>query len=255
VDETAGTEVPTDEVTPDGGLGYQEPEVESTPTTETEAQRLDIGQYGDHVVTLKVGGEDVELPLRDAISQGMMQQDYTRKTQELASQREELAYAERLVQALESDPERALQALAQAYEVQFGDAEPQEPLDPEEARWQQVESFMQAQYEAQQQADLDLTLNQMRTSYGDFDENELLSYAIEHHIANLDDAFKAMSYDSIVGPAKTAQAQREAQQRKETAPPVAGGHGVAPGAVTPGGGPPGSVREAFAQAKAQHGAR
>jgi hypothetical protein len=45
------------------------------------------------------------------------QADYTRKTQELASERERLAQGEAIVQALEADPEGAVTALADHSEL------------------------------------------------------------------------------------------------------------------------------------------
>src|SRR4030095_1693507 len=72
-------------------------------TTETEPEYreyLDPTEYADRYVPVKVGGETLEVPLREALDGYSRTADYTRKTQELAQQRQQAEYALTLQRAL-----------------------------------------------------------------------------------------------------------------------------------------------------------
>ena len=60
------------------------------------------------------------------------QSDYTRKTQELASERKRLEQAEAIVSSLESDPESTLRALGDAFGIS---ATPEQSGDPIGSSW------------------------------------------------------------------------------------------------------------------------
>jgi len=65
--------------------------------------------------TVKVDGAESEVTLSE-LQQGYQRQaDYTRKTQELASERQRLELDEAIVSALEPDPQAALTALSTAF--------------------------------------------------------------------------------------------------------------------------------------------
>lgn len=218
--------------------------------------------------TVKVGGEEMQVSLEEALNGYQRQADYTRKTQELAAEREQLTHAERLWNAIEQNPEYVIREMAQAYGVPLGQqpqqaakADDDDPFawdddepsssDPKDPRWQQVEQFMaQAQME-RAQAQIDRELAGLHQTYGvNFNDTELLQFAVERQIADLDAAFKAFAFDRMT----RAATDRSVQQRKAQAPPVAGGHGVAAGAVAPGvASAPMSVADAFRAAEAAHG--
>jgi len=213
--------------------------------------------------TVKVGGEEMQVSLEEALNGYQRQADYTRKTQELAAEREQLTHAERLWNAIEADPEYVIREMAQAYGLPIGqmDDRPAQREDPfavpdgddnaSDPRWQQVEQFMQQAQMERAQAQIDRELAGLHQTYGvQFDDTELLQFAVERQIADLDAAFKAFAFDRM----SRMAADRSVQQRKAQAPPVAGGHGVAAGAVAPGGGAaPLSVADAFRAAEAAHG--
>lgn len=229
-------------------------QVESEPTTAIPS-----------MFTVKVNGEEQQVSLEEALSGYQRQADYTQKTQALSQDREQLAYAERLWNAIEANPEQTIKAIAEAYGVSLGQA--QQMVDDANAdpfgdvqdtgkeansdpRWQQVEQFMQNAQMERLQAQIDRELVNIHQTYGEFDDNALLQYAVDHQIASLDDAFKSFAFDRMTQVAK----DRHVQQRKQSAPPVAGGHGVAAGAVAPGtGSKQMSIEEAFAAAQAEHG--
>ena len=70
--------------------------------------------------TVTVDGEQMDVSQTELINGYQRQADYTRKTQELATERERLAQGEAIVQALESDPESAVSALADAFGIRMG---------------------------------------------------------------------------------------------------------------------------------------
>lgn len=236
-DEATSSEVPNiswDNPNDDGG------EVETQGTPEGT------------LYTVKVNGEEIQVPLEEALQGYQRQSDYTQKTQELARQREELDHVSRLALALDVDPQKAIDAIAEAYGVGRvqQQQEPSEPLDPEEARIaaieQQVAAFQQQNFEAQVNAQLAA----LHSQYGQFDDTELVQFAVQNGIGNLDVAAKAFVFDKVV---TKATAEQAATAAKRTAPPVAGGHTVAPGAVAPAGngGKP-TLREALVSAWNEH---
>jgi len=96
-------------------------------TTDTEPEYreyLDPSEYADRYVPVKVGGETLEVPLREALDGYSRTADYTRKTQELATQRQQAEYALTLQRALETQPEETLRLLARRAGIEFGQSPP-----------------------------------------------------------------------------------------------------------------------------------
>jgi len=254
------------EVTQDAPEAPETAVVTPEPTPDLQPQEVGTPEPTDapassQTFTVKVDGEDVQVSLDEALNGYMRQADYTRKTQEVAQQREELSYAERIAQALEADPQGAVRALAAAYEIELGQspaappaAEPAEPLDPQEAWQQRVDGFIadqeQRAFEAQVRADL----AEMKTQFGEFDDNQVIEYAVTNSIPNVKEAAKAFVVDRVLAAAQRQVAERQAKTAKDSLPPVAGGHGVAGGTVTSGGtAPADSIEAAFALAEQTHG--
>lgn len=233
----------------------------STESTTPSTTALDIDSYGTHVVTIKVDGEELTVPLSEALSGYQRQADYTRKTQELAADRRSIEAYESLNAAFLADPKGTIEALARQAGVDLGGAAaPDVELDPEEARLAKIESFMADEQQRREQARLDGTLADLRSRYGEENvvESELIQYAVQRGftIDTLDDAFKSLHYDKAIEKARAdALATREAgeqsrQESKEVLPPVHGGSNNG-GPVRQGDKPVGSIREAWALAKVQ----
>jgi len=74
-------------------------------------------EYADKPVKLTVDGEEIEVPLSEALSGYQRQADYTRKTQELAEQRRQVQFAAALQEALQNDPASTVELLSQHYGV------------------------------------------------------------------------------------------------------------------------------------------
>jgi hypothetical protein len=170
----------------------------------------------------------------------------------LARQRQDLEYAERIAQALETDPQRTIRALQESFLEEASQEE--EYLDPEEARWREFDQFKAQMQQRELQAEIDHTLAKLQTDYGQFDNEELIAYAVKNETPNLEIALQAMQYEKMRSGAAKAKADQAAVAAKRTAPPVAGGHGVSAGSSIPGGAPSGSIEEALAAAEASHGA-
>jgi len=180
--------------------------------------------------TVKIDGREEQVTL-DELRQGYQRQsDYTRKTQELASERERLAQGEAIVQALEADPESAISALAGAFGVTGGNqtnmAFPEddyEELDPDEVRLRRIESSIEEQNRALRQQNLQKEVNSLRDKYDgiDFDEKELYNHALKNKIGNLDAAFTHMNWEKMQSAAKDAEIieeKRTVAQVVETSP-------------------------------------
>jgi type II secretory pathway component GspD/PulD (secretin) len=246
VTEDAGTSTEvTDDTSGFEGVGVT---LESAPEGEAAASPT---------YEVVIDGETVSVSLDEALAGYSRQADYTRKTQELATQREELGYASRLVEALESDPQSAIDALMQAYEIsqgtQIAPVAPtgtSEPLDPEEQRIADLESRLVAQEQAAFERQVNAEIARLHTQYGNFDDVSLVRFAVENGINSLTVAAKAFMFDAI---STKATADQAAAAAKRALPPVAGGHGVAGGAVTAGAAndrP--TIREAIEAAFAAH---
>ena len=152
---------------------------------------------------VKIDGEEHRVSLEELQSGYQRQSDYTRKTQELASERERLAQGEAIVQALESDPQGAVSALADAFGVGMGNqntvqAEPEDDLDPEEVRLRRLESSIEEHNRALRQQNMQSEVEGLREKFSaDIDERELYSHALKHNIGNLEAAYAHMTYGDM----------------------------------------------------------
>lgn len=100
----------------DGLVGDEEATLDQQPVTEStepEYEYLDIDDdLGSRYVRVPVDGEEQSVPLREALQGYQRQADYTRKTQEVARQREEAANALQLQRAFQANPGMTVQILA-----------------------------------------------------------------------------------------------------------------------------------------------
>ena len=149
-----------------------------------ETEQIEVTPTGEmHLV--KVDGQEQQVTLDELRNGYQRQSDYTRKTQELASERERLAQGEAIVQALEADPQGAISALAGAFGVGGGNQNTVQPegsyedLDPDEERLRRIESSIETQNRALRQQNLQKEVGSLREKYGmDFDEKTLYAHAL-----------------------------------------------------------------------------
>ncbi len=213
--------------------------------------------------TIKVDGEDQAVTLEELQAGYSRQADYTRKTQELAAERQRLQQAETIANALESDPEGTLKALSSAFGIasdnpqvdseSFDDSWDTE--DPTAQRIAKIEAQLETQAAAARQQALDKEVSALKGRYGEFDEQALFAHALQNRIPNLDAAYAHMKFGEVSAVAEKLQADKDVTEAKREAAVVAGGKSTQSGAVSSksSGKAPSTIREAFSLAKATHG--
>lgn len=228
---------------------------------EPQAPILDLDEYGDHMVPLKVDGEVMQVPLREATEHAMRQQDYTRKTQELAAQREAQAEAIAIAEALRANPVETIKVLQEWYAEGDSptDTIEDESLDPLERQVKELDEWRQAQENERAEQALRSELDRMADTYG-VDQEALLRFAVENQIPNLEWAYAVMSQGRSEAE-REVESERQAGEQsrleaKHNAAVVDGGTNRSSGASTVPMGTPETVRtaeDAFKLAKAQMG--
>ena len=237
-----------------------EENIETTEPTNVDNSEISIEEPmepgGDY--TVKIDGAEHQVTLEE-LQQGYQRQaDYTRKTQELASERQRLQQAETIVTALEADPQGTLDALGGALGVQGNprtqDDTSWEDEDPTTQRVAQLEAQVAHQAKTHRQQALDKEVTRLKGVYGEFDERELFQHALNNKIANLEAAYAHKNFGTIANYAGQLQRDADALDAKRKGAPVEGGKSVQEGAVsTDKTKEPSTLREAFALAKQQLG--
>ena len=242
---------------PDENMEATEPASADSPEVSSEAGTEPAGDY-----TVKIDGEERQVTLTELQDGYQRQAEYTRKTQELAEERQRLQQAEAIASALETDPSGTIAALSSAFgvtdtlpatEPNYSDGVEE---DPTAKRLVQLETQVAQQAQTNRQQALEREVHNLKRKYGDFDAAELFRHALTNRIPNLDAAFTHMKYGEVADTAEKLQKDQEITDAKRDATKVASGSGTQAGAVVSEGGSegkPSSLREAFALAKKQHG--
>jgi hypothetical protein len=245
---------PADGIAPDTGVSEAE-------APQAEPEYLDVDSYGGHHVRLKVDGQEVAVPLSEALGGYQRQADYTRKTQELAELQRQAQFGLTLQQALEANPAETMRILQAQYQAEQAQAEqPDQPewTDPDEQRWQEMDSRLR-RYE-QQQADNELrqAIGVLQQRYGDdFDPKEVVQTAFQQQRMDLENVYKEIAFDRYRQGVEAANKQRSDEEAaRMTAKTETGnihsGNGAANTAAPPSDSSL-TIEEAFAEAKRQHG--
>jgi hypothetical protein len=250
---------------------------------------LDVNEVNDHLVTVKVDGEELRVPLREALSGYQRQADYTRKTQSLAERERQLEYYETLSRALEQDFDTTVNILRQRYghveadrmvaqaqdDQGYWDSDPwgenQWESNPDYDRIDRIEqqlSQMREQQELQEaQKVIASTLQGLQGKYGQsFNPQEVVRAALDRGITDpnyFEMVYRDLAYDKLLArqqAARTASEQRQAENATRRAAAVNAstslhsGNGVSPEGVAQA--PPRAltVAEAFALAEQEYGA-
>ena len=249
-----------------------EPEVGSTESSvNTEAPdtpTLSVEEYSNYRVPIKVDGEELQVPLTEAIAGYQRQADYTRKTQELSQQREQFQFASALSAALENYPKATIELLSQHYGISRAqaqqmvqDAEP-EYLDPVEAKYRELDQRIASFEEYQSQQAIEREIQGLQSKYSDFDVKEVVTAALRMGTDNLEGVYKQLAYDKMVAQARTEAAAREVKQNiensvleaKREASVVSGGASATASTTNDAYVPITSIAEAWEAAKRQMGA-
>lgn len=137
----------------------------------------------------------------------LRQSDYTRKTQELAKQREELAEAVEVFNYLKENPQivQALQVIDEQGVVNQG---VMQKTTPENAMMKQL-------YYNQKSMEVDMQLDKLRDKYGEFDAVEVLNMATQLRTEDLEQAYKLANYDKIAVDQQKIKEQVKAELKAE----------------------------------------
>ena len=228
--------------------------------TEEQIDLLPVDEFGDKYVSVTVAGEEVRVPLKEALSGYQRQADYTRKTQELSEQRRQVQFGAALQEALQNDPQGTLALLSQHYGTAQTPSEEEDLYaDPVEKQYKQLEQRVQAFEKAKAMDELEKTVQNLQNRYGsDFDANEVISKALILGSSDLEAVYKTIAFDKVYEDARAVRALREKKeqehaqvaQAKRQASVVSGGASSSSADVSAK--PITSLRDAFEAAKRVH---
>ena len=225
-------------------------------TPEQEPELFDFAEVGDKFVKLQVDGEEVLVPVKEALAGYQRQADYTRKTQELSEQRKSIEYAAALQEALFSNPAETLQLLQEQYGTP---AEPEEDLweDPTDKHLRELEKRLLSFEQQRAMDDLTRTIDSLQSKYGeDFNADEVVAKALALGATDLESVFKQIAFDKVYSKGADAKQKLAAEQERLEAKRGAGivsSASTSKGTTTPASAPPKTVFEAFEQAQRQLG--
>jgi hypothetical protein len=258
------TEFTTEVAEPtDGG------QVASDETTAFEQQEIDYlnwDEYGDKHVKVTVDGEEVDVPLKEALSGYQRQSDYTRKTQELAEERRQVQFARAIQQALDNDPAATVELLKSHYgltDKQASDLVGEDDdlfADPVEQQYRQLESRIRSFEEQQAYQELERTIQSLQSKYEDFDANEVVSAALANGTSDLESVYKQMAFDKLyqqkqiqqqIATQQSAKEKQIVDSKRQAGAVVSSGSSAAN--TSNGTGQISSLRDAFSAAKQQLG--
>ena len=235
---------------------------EDTSFEEYTPEYLDVDSYADKYVKLQLDGEELEVPLKEAVSGYQRQADYTRKTQQLAEERKNVQFAQAIQQALDNDPLATIELLKNHYGLDQVESFEEDDIwaDPMEKQYKQLEKRIASFEEQQAMNELERTIGGLQQKYGDdFDANEVVSAALAQGTTNLEAVYKQMAFDRLYSreqaqrelQARKAQQEQKVVQAKRSSGIVAGGSSAQ--GSSPDSAPITSLRDAFAAAKSQLG--
>ena len=231
-------------------------DVEGTVLTDSPDSSVEVQQEpAGGSYTVKVDGSEEQVSLDELRDGYQRQADYTRKTQELASERSRLQQAEAIVQSLEADPAGTLEALGDAFGVAratgepTGAVDPWDEPDPNEQRLATLEARLEQQDRVHRRQQVEKQVEVLKGSYGEFNASELYQHALKHKIGNLEAALTHMRYNDIATKANKLEQDQERTDAKREASVVEPSGSKQAGSSTEPVSKPNSIREAFADAK------
>ena len=232
-----------------------EESLEDTP--EAAAQEEVVEEPGE-TYAVKIDGEEQQVTLDELQNGYQRQADYTRKTQEIAAERDRLQQAEAIVSALEHDPEGTLQTLAHSFNVapitgqQVSDDEYAE-VDPTQQKLAELEHKIARQEQMERVQRVEREVSTLQEKYGEFNREELLNHALKNGIPNLEAAYTHMRFNDVKSTADKLSQEQEITNKKREAAVVTPGGSTQSGVETEPTPQVSSLREAFALAKQQLG--
>jgi uncharacterized protein YeeX (DUF496 family) len=201
-------EVTAEETLEDLGQSQEVADVVDALTDE-QIDLLPVDEFGDKYVSVQVDGEEVRVPLREALSGYQRQADYTRKTQELSEQRRQVQFGAALQEALQNDPQGTLSLLSQHYGVVQTPSEEEDLWqDPVEKQYRQLEQRIQAFEQDKALSELERKVQSLQNRYGeDFDANEVVAKALATGSTDLESVYKQIAFDRLYDQSLSARKQ------------------------------------------------
>ena len=236
-----------------------EADMESAYVENPDPSVDEVLQEPSEMYTIKVDGVEEQVTLDELQNGYQRHSDYTRKTQEVAAERERLRQAEQIVSALENNPEETLNTLAQSFDIelkgqsQFSSDE-YSNWDDEDPTQQKIAALEKrlAQSEAKQRQEaIERQVSELQEVYGEFDSRELMNHALKHKIPNLEAAYTHWRFNEVKSTADKLTKEQEIVAKKREAAVVESGGSTQKGTDAKSSSIPTSIREAFAQAKEQ----
>lgn len=239
-------------------------EVGDVGQVEDSIPSLNLDEYKDYRIPVKLDGEELQVPLAEAIAGYQRQADYTRKTQELAEQRQSLQFAATLQSALENDPAATIDLLSRHYGISRQAAQDMvdsfdEELDPQERRLRELDTRIAQFEEFQTQQQVEAEVKRLQSKYSDFDINEVVGAAVRMNSTDLEATYKQLAFDKIMHEkeiqALAAERQRQESEKiteaKRAAAVVSGGASASAATTDESTQPISSVMDAWLAAKRQ----
>ena len=200
-------------------VGQAEVSTEIGEAPEVSTDYFAWDEYADKPVKLNVAGEEIDVPLKEALAGYQRQADYTRKTQELSEQRKQVQFGAALQEALQNDPKSTLELLKQHYGLEEQQSSEDELLlDPVEKQYRQLESRIKAFEQEKAMRDLEKTVESLSRKYGDaFDADEVIAKALATGNSNLEAVYKQTAFDRIFEQSLTASQLKAKKAEEEQA--------------------------------------
>lgn len=246
-----------------------------TPDT-PQPNYFDPSTVADHLVKVKVDGEELEVPVAELLQGYSRTADYTRKTQSLAEERQQVAFWKQVDEAMRANPQATLNYLQQTYGItpeqtaQGVDADDDWGYDdPVKRELRELRELVKPALEFTQVQQAERMLQQvvsgLSSKYGDeFNANEVITEAIARGINDpreLESVFQSMAFEKYRAIVHAQQLQQQtvaatdAQRRaaaQAAAAATGGGASVRGSTKTPSPAPR-NPRDAVLAAFAEHG--
>lgn len=164
---------------------------ETSDDEEDDPLEFDLSSHASELVTVKVNGEETQVPLSEVVNGYMRQADYTRKTQNIAEIQKLADWGKQMRDALIEDPEGLINGLAQAMNVEITPPAPDDTYqtdDPELAPFadklrklddenKQLRSWIESQQKQTIENQVRAELQAAQAKYPDLDPHVVLPLA------------------------------------------------------------------------------
>ena len=179
--------------------------VDDSGATEVQTEEVEVNNQPD-MVHIEGFGDYTLDELKEFKNGYLRQSDYTRKTQELARQREEANEALEVYEYLRNNP-HLVNALMQ---MDNGQVNPVvQKATPENAMMQEI-------LHTQKAMEIEMKLNDLKSKYGnDIDEVALFQKANQLKTEDLEFVYKALQYDNLVAQQASAVQAAATQMQAE----------------------------------------